>query len=130
MKKHKMLVYIAGALRADVPQYIINVHNMIRWGEIVRREGFIVVIPALDLLQGLIMGDMHFKDYFDNSFGIIERCDAIFVVPGYKNSKGTKKEILHAKVLKIPVFFKVDALIKHYERFFSNPLTTKECYKK
>ena len=114
--KTKKLIYIAGALRADVPQYIMNVHNMIQWGEKIRRLGFYVYLPCLDLMQGLVMGDMYFQDYFDNSFGMIERCDAMFVVPGYGKSKGTKKEMLHAKALRIPIFFELGHLLTHFGR--------------
>lgn len=115
MKKYDILVYIAGALRNGVPGYVQNLHRMIVWAEKVRRAGFYVYIPGLDILQGVVMGDMEFPDYFENSWGIIKRCEAVFVVPGYEKSKGTKKEIIHAKNLKIPVFFDLDKLVKYYK---------------
>jgi len=116
MKKYDVLVYIAGALRDTVPGYIQNLHRMITWGEKVRRAGFYIVIPGLDILQGLIMGDMEFPDYFENSWGVIKRCDAVFVTPKYEKSKGTKKEILYAKSLGIPVFFTIEQIVAYFNR--------------
>lgn len=108
---NKKLIYIAGTLRSDIPGYIANCSRMIKWGERVRRLGFAVFIPCLDLLQGLVLGDLEFNDYFDNSFVILERCDAVFLVPGWKQSEGTKKEIARANELGIPVFEDEEELV-------------------
>ncbi len=110
----KPLVYIAGALRSDIPGYISNLHRMIKSGEEVRRNGMSVFIPGLDVLQGLIMGDMEFEDYFQNSFAILPRCDAIFLTPGWESSKGTAREIAYAKSLGIPVFDDIVELKNHF----------------
>lgn len=107
---NKQLIYIAGALRADVPTYISNLHRMIVYAEKVRRLGFAVYIPGLDLLQGLVMGDLSFNDYFENSYEILKRCDAVFVVPGWENSEGTKKELKEAQSKGIPIFYTIDEL--------------------
>lgn len=104
----RFLIYIAGALRGDIPTYISNASKMIKYGELIRRVGYSVYIPALDLLQGLVMGDMEFDDYFNNSFAILPRCDALYLVPNWENSEGTKKEIALAKSLNIPVFDNID----------------------
>lgn len=128
MKKYK--VYVAGALTDTTSQYIKNLKKMCDWADKVSDAGFPVYVPGWDFMQALVSGKWTTQRLFNNSLPWMECADALFVVPGHEKSKGTKKEILHAKALKIPVFFKVDALIKHYERLFSNPLTTKECYKK
>jgi len=41
---------------------------------------------------------------------LLERCDAIFLIPGWENSKGTFRKIEHAKKLGIPVFKQLDEL--------------------
>ena len=106
----KKLIYIAGALRADVPSYIKNMHRMIKEADKVRRCGFAVIIPCEDILRGLVCGDYEFEDYFDNSFVILERCDGVYVVSGWENSEGTKREIKEALLLNIPVFYDVEKL--------------------
>ena len=100
----KFLIYIAGALSGDTPTYISNSSKMIRYGELVRRSGYSVFIPCLDILQGLVMGDMEYDDYFNNSYAILPRCDALFLTPRWENSNGTKKEIALAESYNIPVF--------------------------
>lgn len=115
----KFLVYIAGALRGDIPTYISNCSKMIRYGELVRRTGYSVFIPCLDVLQGIVMGDMEFEDYFNNSFSILPRCDAVFLVPGWEESEGTNKEMALADSLNIPIFSEIE---KMNEFFNPKPL--------
>lgn len=110
----KPLIYVAGALRSDIPGYISNIHKMIIMAEKIRRAGFAVFIPCLDILQGIVMGDLLFHDYFQNSFAIILRCDAIFLTPGWENSEGTKDEVDRAEQRGIPVFDNLDILINAF----------------
>lgn len=114
----KFLIYIAGALSGDSPTYISNCSKMIKYAEYVRRSGYSVYIPCLDILQGLVMGDMEFDDYFNNSFAILPRCDAIFLTPGWENSKGTKREIELAGAHNIPVFSNIEDLNKYFDSKF------------
>jgi len=111
MSKH--LIYIAGALRADVPTYISNCSKMIKTAEKVRRQGYAVYIPCLDLIQGLVMSDLSFSDYFDNSAEVLTRCDAVFLCEGWESSKGTQHEIEIAGSLNIPVFESIDDLTRN-----------------
>ena len=110
--ENKKLIYVAGALRSDIPGYIANCHKMIVHAETIRRLGCSVFVPCLDLLQGLVMGDLKFHDYFDNSFEILKRCDAVALTPGWETSKGTQIEIELAKEKGIPVFETIEDLIK------------------
>ena len=103
MTMDKKLIYIAGALRGEIPEYIGNVSKMIKHAEKIRRLGFAVYIPCLDILQGVVMGDLSFKDYFDNSYEILKRCDAVSLVPGFEKSNGVKEEIEEADSRGIPV---------------------------
>ena len=104
-------VYVAGALNADAVGYIKNVHKMIHWANEVRKRGFSVYVPCLDFLMGMQIGDFEYKDYFDNSQPWLESSDALFVVPGWGNSEGTKKEIKRAKELNIPVYYNYKELL-------------------
>lgn len=108
-----MRVYIASKLRSDVVNYIKNVHNIIAWGEKIRKLGFAVYVPGLDLLQGIVFGDYEFEDYFNNSEAFLRVCDAVFVCPDSEQSKGVQAEIKLAKELWIPVFYDIDKLIEY-----------------
>jgi hypothetical protein len=100
----KNKIYIAGALNADACGYVKNMHRMINTANEVRKLGCAVYIPGIDFLAGLQCGDWEYEDYFQNSQPWLDCCDAIFLTPGWENSKGTHREIERAKSHGIPVF--------------------------
>ena len=105
-------IYIAGKLNDAACGYIKNVHKMIIWAEKVRKLGFAVFVPGLDFLQGVIFGNWEYSDYFDNSQPWLDASDAVFLVPGWEQSKGAAKEIERAKRKNIPVYLDLDLLNK------------------
>ena len=108
----KLKCYIAGKLNDDAVGYINNMHRMIKTAREVRSEGFAVYVPCNDFMEGLVDGNFGYKEYFDNSQPWLESSDAVFLVPGWETSKGTKREIDLAKSKGIPVFSKLEELIK------------------
>jgi len=90
-------VYIAGRLNGDAVSYIQNLHRMLIWGAELRRNGFSVLVPGLDLLLGLSAGNWEYEDYFDNSQPWLEVADVLFLVPGWEGSSGTLKELEMAR---------------------------------
>lgn len=98
------LVYIAGKLNGDASSYIKNLSRMIAWDIKVKRLGYATFCPGLDFLEGLLAGDFEYEDYFNSSQEILIRSDAVFLVPGWETSEGTKKEIEAAKKNNIPAF--------------------------
>jgi hypothetical protein len=115
-KEFRPCVYIAGALRGTIPEYLSNVSRMVKTGEAVRRQGYSVFIPGLDLLNGVVLGDLEFHDYFLNSWSWIPKSDAVFVCEKSENSQGTKEEVELAYSLNIPVFYNIEELHKHFEK--------------
>jgi len=113
-KKH-ILIYIAGKLNDDACGYISNLHNMIYWDDKIRKLGFCTFCPGYDFLGGLLAGDWDYNEYFDNNQVILERCDAMFLVPGWETSEGTKREIVRAEENEIPVFDCAEDLFKYFE---------------
>ena len=111
-------IYIAGRLNDMACDYIKNVHEMIKDAEEVRKAGFAVFIPGIDLLCGLVQGDWNYKDYFDNSQPWLDASHAVYVrSKDWEKSSGTSKEVLRAKNQNIPVFFKhengLEQMIRH-----------------
>jgi len=102
--KRKTRVYIAGKLNADAVGYLKNVSNMMETAEAIRLAGFSVFIPAIDLLCGIKHGYDSYEEYFENGQPWLMAADAVFLVPGWETSEGTKKEIETAEDLNIPVF--------------------------
>lgn len=105
-------VYVAGKLNADACGYIQNVHRMIIWAEKVRAAGFAVFVPGLDFLQGVVFGNWEYPDYFNNSQPWLDASQAVFLVPGWETSEGTKREIERAKQQNIPVYSDLAVMIR------------------
>lgn len=111
----KKLCYIAGALNAMSVDYIQNLHRMCVWADKIQKMGFCVYNPGEDIIRGLIIGNLEYNDYFDNSQGWLKVSDCTFVCPGYENSTGTKREINTAERAEIPVFYDLPSLEKFGE---------------
>ena len=53
-------------------------------------------------------------DYYKYGIAWLDVSNAVLVVPGSENSKGTQKEIERAKELRIPVFYNLKDLEEHF----------------
>jgi hypothetical protein len=75
-----------------------------------KRCGYAAYNPGLDVLEGVIAGDLEYHDYFKPNFEWLSKADALFVLPYSQNSKGVQAEIERAKELKIPVVHSITEL--------------------
>ena len=85
---------------------------MLVWAVELRRNGFSVLVPGLDLLLGLFAGNWEYEDYFENNQPWVEVSDVMFLVPGWEGSAGTLKEIEIARKKGIPMFGEFEELVK------------------
>ncbi|MHC4104973.1 MAG: DUF4406 domain-containing protein, partial [Planctomycetota bacterium] len=69
-----------------------------------------VYIPGEDFIRALCDGAYIREELFNNSQGFLERSDCMFVLPNWKESKGTKDEIVSAKEQKLPIFYTISEL--------------------
>ena len=119
MKKYR--VYVAGKLNDMACDYNKNIHNMIKDAEEVRNMGFSVFIPGLEIVWGIVVGNLGYKDYFDNSQPWLDVSDAIYVRgKNWKTSSGTQREIKRARKQNIPVFFKHNNGLEKMVGYFKN----------
>ena len=107
-------VYIAGKLNDMAVDYLYNVHKMMVTAEDVRKSGYSVYVPAIDYTMGIMFGWKDYHDYFDNSQPWLRVADAIFLVPGWETSSGTKKEMETADSLNIPIFDNIEKMNEHF----------------
>ena len=112
---NKKRIYVAGPLNAMAVDYLKNVSNMMNEAEHLRRLGFSIYVPAIDLLMGIKFGYTGYNDYFDNSQPWLKVADAVYLCKGWENSKGTLKEIDTALENNIPVFDNPDELVKYFQ---------------
>ena len=107
-KEKKMKrIYLAGSYSADnIIGVLDNIRKGQRAGAVAMMKGNADFCPWLDY-------QLHFhlregetipkKIYQDNSMAWLEVSNEVWVLPGYENSNGTKREIARARELKIPV---------------------------
>ena len=105
-------VYIAGPLNADAVGYLKNINIMLRMAEKVRKAGYSVFVPCLDLLMGIMAGDYEYKDYFNNNMAWLEASDCVLVLPNSQNSLGTQEEIAWALSKKIPIYHSLEQMCR------------------
>ena len=100
-------VYVAGRYSAD---NVMDVLRNIGRGEevcsMLLREGYAPFCPWHDRSYVIREPDTELTvaDFQKVSMAWLEACDAVFLVPGWVGSKGTRAEIDRAKALSIPVF--------------------------
>lgn len=106
---------MAGRLNANnAVDYLFNVHMMCQVAEAVRMCGFSVFVPCIDLVMGIIFGYEEYENYFDNSQPWIDVSEAVMLVPGWRPSPGTRREIKRAAKNKIPCFTGMEELLAHF----------------
>jgi len=103
------LVYVAGPFRG--PNHWAIAENIRRAEALaleVWRLGASCICPHLNTahFQGVLPDDV----WLEGDLEQVKRCDAVLVVPGWENSKGTKGEIEFAAAHGIPVFFDLSSL--------------------
>lgn len=96
-------VYVAGPYRAKTTWGIhCNIHSAKMWGLEIARMGANPFVPHAN--TGYYDGEMDERFWLDADLEWLRLCDAIFVCPGYENSRGTIDEIAEAEAIGIPVF--------------------------
>jgi len=101
------MIYVAGPLNAEAVGYLRNVHQMLRFGNMVRWKGHSPYIPSMDLLLGILDGQMNYGDFFDMSQPWLEALAEIRSRPTAlwytAPSPGADQELETACRLRIPV---------------------------
>lgn len=111
IEPHKMPVaYIAGSINDMSSDYILNIRRLILWGDQIRELGFSVFVPGIDFLCGVVTGNWDYGIAFANSQAFLAMADIMFICPKWEKSTGTKKEIVTATKLCIPIYYERDGL--------------------
>jgi len=99
-------------------EYLANCRRMIAAAVELIKKGFAPFCPAVDMLYFLngewadpITGE-EIKAY---SLAWLPVCEAILLMPGWKDSAGARKELALAVRLGIPKFNSIDGLLYYFE---------------
>lgn len=103
------LVYVAGPFTAatgwDIEQ---NIRRAEETGMAVALLGAAPLIPHAN--TRFFVGTMTEAFWYEATTKMLEVCDAVTLVQGWRTSRGTLSEIEHARRRKIPVFQHIEAL--------------------
>ena len=108
-------VYIAGPYSADnVITVLGNMRRGMNLATNVFKAGFAPFCPHLDFHYALMVEegeDFTVQEYYAYSMTWLEVSDAVLLLPGWRDSTGTMKEVNRAWHLGIPVFEHFNALV-------------------
>jgi hypothetical protein len=109
-------VYVAGVCSSYTTiGTLTNIRKGMRLSTEVLLAGFAPFCPWFDhqFVYQLRDGEEISKQrYQQNSMVWLSCCDAVLLVPGWENSNGTRREVVEALHLGIPVFDSLTELIK------------------
>ena len=107
-------VYVAGPYSADnISDIFENIRKGMRAGVEVFLAGYSPYVSWHDFHHNLMLKDgesLSVNDYYEMSMAWLVVSDAMLVLPGWMESKGTLAEIKRAEELKIPIFYTFEAL--------------------
>ena len=109
-------IYLAGAYSGNnVLGTLNNIRKGIRLATEVLLTGFSPFVPWFDFYFQLMLREnehLTIEQYYNYCIEWLKVSDAILLVPGWENSKGTKAEINLAHKLNIPIYYELMDLIK------------------
>lgn len=107
-KPRPKVIYLSGPIRDPRGAHFVEAN--IRAAEAVAKhlwqKGYAVICPHTNTraFDGIITDD----EFIVGDIAILERCDAVVMLPGWKASEGAKKEFEAAVDLGVPVFHWAD----------------------
>lgn len=101
------MVYVAGRFRgASLAEIQFNIDVAGRFAAEVAKAGCVPIVPHV--MEGLRMHDLNQANdgewWLRATMQMLEVCDAVVVVPGWHESRGTLAEVARARALELPVF--------------------------
>jgi len=100
-------IYIAGPYSGNTLQTLNNMRVGMRKATELMLQGYAPFCPWLDYHFTLMLREgetLTVEQYYAYSLAWMEASDAVLLLPGWENSKGTLKEIEVADSIGLPVF--------------------------
>ena len=112
MSKRETIIYIAGKYSAETRDEIsLNIHKAFLTAQTIWSLGYFAFCPHKNTehFEELVPSLTH-EDYIVGDIAMLERCDAIFMVDGWKESNGAIREHARAEQLGIQIFYDIEDL--------------------
>jgi hypothetical protein len=103
------IVYVAGKFAGanDWERYK-NVRRAEHLGFAVAEAGAMPLIPHMNTAH--FHGTLTDEFWYEGTLELLKRCDAMVLVPGWEDSRGTAEELKWARVVEMPIFERIDEL--------------------
>lgn len=99
-----MLVYVSGKYSAPTHDEVqANIDAAAVIAKELWQKGHAVICPHLNTAHFEIPG-VTYEDYIKGDLNMVRRCDAMVMVPGWKDSRGACEERAYAEQLGIPIY--------------------------
>jgi nucleoside 2-deoxyribosyltransferase len=105
-----IVVYVAGPYRAETPWLIEdNIRRAETYSLILWRHKFVALCPHTQ--TRFFQGSAPDHVFLEGTLEMMRRCDAVFLLPGWEKSSGTRGELHEANRLGIPAFESLGQLL-------------------
>lgn len=99
------LLYIAGRYRGRNQQEVSdNVEAARYMGKLATEKGWMPVIPHTCTHGMEHVTDTSEEFWLEGTLELMKRCDAVLMVPGWRNSRGSCSEMDEAERLEMPIY--------------------------
>ncbi len=107
-ERKRPLIYVSGPYRAATDAKVLD-NISAAWNDAVQlwKAGAAVICPHTNTTNAsdpFLNAGMTAKEWIEGDLVMIERCDAIYMRTGWKDSKGATEEWSHAVVNEIPIY--------------------------
>lgn len=118
-----MIIYISGKYTDKTPEKVRNNIEFAKKTAITLwNKGYKCICPHLNTGFFEIETSATHEDFLDLDFRLISTSDAVFMLPNWKTSDGSKQEKAHAVKTGIPVVYNIDELDKLRAEWYGNGL--------
>lgn len=105
LASQKQLVYVSGPY--SVGDTLLNVRQAIEAGTLLRKAGYLPLIPHLTALWHLVE-PASYEDWMELDLSLVDHCQMLVRLPG--ESPGADREVARAREKRIPVYSLADLL--------------------
>lgn len=114
MGERMKVAYIAGPVRAATKRQVwLNTKAAAEVGITVARFGYAVIVPHTNSRLPELLGNLGDEYWLAMDLEVLRRCDLVVLVPGWRSSVGTQKEVELARSLGIPVYELADLMAQN-----------------
>lgn len=108
--KFSKLVYIAGPYTAPSrPEILANIARAASAASVLRENGIACIVPHLESIFN--EDAMDESGWLEHGLALLEWCDGVLLLDGWKDSKGSVEECEFAKDSRIPLFQRISDAI-------------------